>query len=148
MLFVALYIKNMEYLQKAKDFLRKNEISLTIREAIPQTPPLWVNEDKPEEYGIKYWVTLENRKTGKRYGFDFWNSIDAKEHNRRPNAYDFLACLDTYSDGDTFEDFCSTYGYETDSRKALKTYNTVMKQNEGLKNVFNEEQLNQLNEIN
>jgi len=136
-----------EYLQQAKKFLAENEISLTIREAIPQTAPLWVNEDKSEDYGIKYWVTLENRTTGAKYGFEFWNSISAKLKNERPNAYDVLACLDTYADGESFNDFCSDYGYETDSIKAKKTYNAVMKQIEGLKKVFNKEQLEELNEI-
>jgi len=70
--------------------------------------------------GIKYWVILENRTTGAKYGFEFWNSISAKLKNERPNAYDVLACLDTYADGESFNDFCSDYGYETDSIKAKK----------------------------
>jgi len=137
----------MDYLKKAKDFLAKNEISLTIREAIPQSAPIWVNDDKGEDYGIKYWCELLNRKTGGKYAFSYWGSISDRNKNSRPNAYDVLACLDTFSDGDSFEKFCSTFGYETDSRKALKTYNAVMQQIEGLKMVFNKKQLNQLNEI-
>lgn len=138
----------MKYLQKAKEFLKKNELSLTIREAIPQTPPLWINKDKNEDYGVKYWVELLNRKTGEKYGFSFWNSINAKEKNQRLNAYDVLACIDTYSDGESFKDFCSDFGYETDSRKAEKTYKAVMGQIEGLKRVLSAKEIEELNNIN
>lgn len=137
-----------KYLQQAKDFLAKNEITLTIKEAIPQTPPIWANPDKKgQDYGIKYWCNLFNRKTGQSYGFEFWNSVSAKNKNERPNAYDVLVCLDTYSDGDSFEDFCSVYGYDTDSIMAEKTYKAVMKQIDGLKQVFTAEQLSELNKI-
>jgi len=113
-----------DYKQQAKDFLQKYELSLKIVTAVPQKAPLWHEEGK--EHGVNYYCTLSN-KDGKEYGFDYWGSIADKENNFRgfpksPTAYDVLACLDTYSDGFTFEDFCHSYGYDTDSRKAEKTF--------------------------
>lgn len=64
-----------------------------------------------------------------------------------PNAYDVLACVEKYEVG-TFEDFCSNYGYDTDSRKAEKTYHAVLANYNGLLTLFNEAEMEQLQEIN
>lgn len=64
-----------------------------------------------------------------------------------PTAYDVLSCLTKYPVYD-FEDFCSEYGYETDSRKAYKTYKAVKREWENLAILFNDEELELLREIN
>ena len=143
-----------EYNKQASEFLKTYGLNLSIRQAIPQRAPLWIDKDKKIEgfYGIKYWVTLSN-KDGLHYSFDFWDSIANREkikHGRndgRPVAYDVLACLDTYSDGESFEDFCNNFGYDTDSRQAEKTYYAVMKQIEGIKKVLSIEAIEALNNI-
>jgi hypothetical protein len=59
-----------------------------------------------------------------------------------PTAYDILTCLqlDVWSvtNNGSFEDFCSEFGYDTDSRKAEKTYNIILKQSEKLKKFLGE----------
>lgn len=64
----------------------------------------------------------------------------------QPNAYDILACLTKYNPG-TFEDFCNEFGYDTDSRKAEKTYNAVRDEYLQLISLFNEKEMEQLQEI-
>lgn len=44
-----------------------------------------------------------------------------------PTEYDILASVTKYDPG-TFDDFCSDYGYDTDSKKAEKTYFAVQKE--------------------
>lgn len=44
-----------------------------------------------------------------------------------PSLYDILSCIEKYDPG-THEDFCGSYGYDTDSRKVLETYLAVQKQ--------------------
>lgn len=63
-----------------------------------------------------------------------------------PTAYDLLSCLQQHDPG-TFEDFCSEYGYDTDSRKAEKTYNACREQYLGLAALYNNEEMQQLQEI-
>jgi len=140
----SIYKNQMKYLQQVQKFLLKNKIEITIEKAIPQKAPLWV----ADHYGVNYWITLKNSVTNKSYSFDFWGSIYDKEQHKNPNAYDVLACLNTHLDGESFEDFCSSYGYEVDSIKAFKTYKATLKQNEGLKKIFSSEQLEELNNIN
>lgn len=63
-----------------------------------------------------------------------------------PTPYDVLACLQKYDIG-TFEDFCSEFGYDTDSRKAEKTYFAVQNEYTGIRRLFSESEMEQLQEI-
>lgn len=65
---------------------------------------------------------------------------------KKPTAYDILACLDV-SYFDDFDDFCSMYGYDTDSRNAEKIFNAIKEQNLNLQVLFSDSELEQLNEI-
>jgi hypothetical protein len=139
------------YDKQADNFLSKYNLTLNVREAIPQKMPLWCKEG--EKHGINYFCSLVN-KEGKAYSFDFWGSIAEAEsirryevRRRRPSSYDILACLDTFSDGSSFEDFCNEFGYSTDSIMAEKTYKAVMKQVEGLKKILPTEAIEELNNI-
>jgi hypothetical protein len=138
-----------EYIEQAKDFLEKHGLALNVREAVPQKKPIWHKQN--EENGINYYCVLSN-KEGKSYGFDFWGSIKDKENDFRgfpkhPNAYNVLSCLDTLSDGYTFEDFCSAFGYDEDSRTAEKVYEAVKHQTEKLKEILTIEAQDDLNKI-
>ena len=64
-----------------------------------------------------------------------------------PSLYDVLACLTTYDPG-TFKDFCSEFGYDTDSRKAEKIYNAVEGEWLKVQSLFNDDELEILREIN
>jgi len=80
-----------------------------------------------------YRITL--RREGRRYSFNFGQSLyDSKSHVP-PSAYDVLACITKYDPG-TFEDFCREFGYDTDSRKVEKVYKSVCKEFAGVKGLF------------
>lgn len=63
-----------------------------------------------------------------------------------PNEYDVLACLEKYDVG-TFEDFCSEFGYDEDSKTAERIYIAVIKEYKDLTRIFTEEQMEELSEI-
>lgn len=63
-----------------------------------------------------------------------------------PSAYDVLTCL-TKSDPGDFENFCSEYGYDTDSRSAMRTYKSVRKEWQNVSKLFSETEIEQLQEI-
>lgn len=79
-----------------------------------------------------------------QYSATFGQSL--AEGNTIPRSYDILACLTKYDVG-TFENFCSEFGYDEDSRKAEKIYKAVLKEWAGVKRVFGDV-LDELAEIN
>ncbi len=74
------------------------------------------------------------------------NPWAANKHYEAPTAYDVLACLDGYAP-ESFEEFCSDYGYDTDSRSAERTYNAVRQQAEDLQRLYSDTELEALAEI-
>ena len=54
---------------------------------------------------------------------------------KAPTAYNVLACLTKYDPG-TFANFCAEYGYDTDSRKAEKTYFAVQDEFQNVQRLF------------
>ena len=67
-------------------------------------------------------------------------------HYSVPTVYDVLCCLTKYDPG-TFADFCSEFGYDTDSRKAEKTYKAVLDEYLQVSRLFTESELELMQEI-
>jgi len=65
----------------------------------------------------------------------------------KPTAYDVLSCLQKQDVG-TFENFCSEFGYDEDSRKAEKIYNAVCKEWDNVKMLWSDAEIEKLQEIN
>ena len=63
-----------------------------------------------------------------------------------PDVYDVLAVL-TKDDPDTFEEFCSNFGYDTDSRKAEGVYKAVRDEFLNIERLFNSSEMDMLREI-
>ena len=125
-----------EYEKQAQDFLESTGTVLTVeydgfRKYFPN--------DKEKRAVFEF--TL--RRGEKEYKGTFGQSIAARD--KMPSAYDILACLD-YWEGD-FSDFCSEYGYSDDSISALSTYDAVIKQSVGLREMFTFDELEKLGEI-
>ena len=86
----------------------------------------------------------------KLQGESWLNSKAADERRKNkghyPTAYDILSCLQKSNPG-TFEEFCSDFGYDTDSIKANRTYAAVVDEYLKLCTLFNEEELQLMQEI-
>ena len=137
--------------------------SFTEQSKLPVNQPFNYQQDaldKLAAVGGKCTITLSNSKiapwseTGKEnrnhyrvrlskgaasYTFDFFDSIDHTQKKIEPLIYDVLSCLE-WHDPETFEFFCSNFGYDEDSRKAFKTYKAVCAQFKGLSRVFSAEE--------
>jgi outer membrane protein OmpA-like peptidoglycan-associated protein len=84
----------------------------------------------------------------KRMTFDFWDSVHNMGNNIKPSPYDILACVSSdVACSDTFEDFCSDFGYDTDSLKALQTYRKLDRFAKRLREFLTVEEIEQLQEI-
>lgn len=127
------------YEQTANDFAEQYNLKLSIGE--PTYKDHWND-------GQMRWVfPCKLSRNGKSYSFKFGQSIAAGKE--KPNMYDILACMTKY-DPESFEFFCSNYGYDTDSRKAYKTYLSVCREYEGMCRLFDNSEtiFEELQEIN
>ena len=125
-----------EYEKQAQDFLESTGTELTVEYS--HYSKYFPSDEEPRAV---FEFTL--CRAGKEYVGTFGQSIAARD--KTPSAYDILACLD-YWEGN-FEDFCGEYGYSDDSISALNTYNAVIKQSVGLKELFTFYELEKLGEI-
>lgn len=80
----------------------------------------------------------------KSYTFKFGQSIAAG--GIEPTLYHILSCLQKY-DVESFEEFCSDFGYNSDSIKSFKTYKAVVKEFEAMERLFTNEELEILQNI-
>lgn len=114
------------YQLNASKFARENGIKLTV---LDHEYDYYFDDDKTPRDIYK----LKLSRAGKSYTFKFGQSI--ADAGRKPSMYDVLACLTKY-DPESFENFCSAYGYDTDSRRAEKTYRAVVKEYEAVERLF------------
>jgi hypothetical protein len=128
-----------EYQKQADDFLK--ETGTTFKAKFKKND-FYFDGDK--ETRDIYRINL--KRNGKSYNFDFGQSVNGSVNKEVPTAYDVLACLQKYDVG-TFNDFCSEFGYDTDSRKAEKTYYAVLKEFQGVNYLFSDV-MDKLQEIN
>lgn len=105
---------------------------------------LHFDDDTPRDI---YKITLKRKEKGIYWVFNFGQSINNSDGKTKPNSYDILASLTSYNP-DSFEEFCSSYGYDEDSRKAERIYNRVVKEWNNIKNIWSEEEIEKLQEIN
>jgi hypothetical protein len=105
-------------------------------------------EDDREKRDI---FTLTLSRNGKRISFKFGQSImnSTGTGSNAPTPYDLLASVQKY-DPDTFENFCSDFGYNDQplSPKVRKIYTAVVKEWEKVNDFFTSEELEQIQEIN
>ena len=80
----------------------------------------------------------------KRYSVRFGQSIASCGEEPRP--YDLLTCI-TKCDPGTLSDFCGEFGYDTNSRRAEKTYKAVLKDWERVEAFFSAEEITELYDI-
>ena len=125
-----------EYEKQAQDFLESTgtELTVTYKGDMKYFPG-----DREKRAVFEF--TLRRGET--EYKGTFGQSIAAGD--AMPTPYDILARLD-YWEGD-FSDFCSEYGYSDDSISALAIYDAVIRQSEGLRELFTFDELEKLGEI-
>ena len=83
-----------------------------------------------------YKVTL--KKNGHQATMTFGQSIFKTMDNEDPSLYDILTTIgsELTMEDESFEEFCSEFGYDSDSRKAEKQFKGLQKQNRRLSKVI------------
>jgi hypothetical protein len=163
-----------EYEQQAQAFLTKHGIKFDVERSPHQTCPPFC-EDQEHIHGGRYSVqfTAEGRtplvldfwnshvdehpemyhsKTGQRLRIPEFNPHTRKYWERKqpiaPTPYSVLACVSTEIDcPETFSEFCSEYGYDTDSKKAEALFHRCNEFAWKLRRFFTDEEKEELQEI-
>jgi hypothetical protein len=130
---------NTNYEKQAADFMTKTGATMKVDYLKND-----YHFDGDKETRDIYRITL--KRAGRRYSFNFGTSLTDTKTNTAPTAYDVLACLTNYDPGD-FANFCASYGYDEDSRKAEKIYKAVLKEWAGVERLFSDV-IEELQEIN
>ena len=128
-----------EYYTQAQEFCTKYGVVISYRY---EGYRKYFADDK-EERDV-YLIRIERGK--ERMEFTFGTSLVDTRNGIKPNPYDILCCIEK-SDPIDFENFCSEYGYDEDSRKAYSTYEAVVKQWKQVEGMFGD-CLEELQEIN
>ena len=125
-----------KYEAMANAFAEKTGKKLTVLDY--KYKPMW--GEKQSRYVFKCRLS----RGRKQYTFEFGQSL--YNGSKEPTMYDVLPCLEK-SDVGTFEDFCDEFGYDTDSRRAERTYNAVRKEYAAVERLFGDV-MDELYEIN
>lgn len=167
-----------EYIKQATDFLQKTYTKMKIEYVGLAVNKEWKEKEKRCLYEITltsprgsmifdFWDSIRNTEiktmtletyAEKRYRRPFSNlsyseknqaqkELAAEKKAAVPSVYNVLACLTKYDPG-TFEDFCSEYGYDEDSRTAERIYFAVQKEYTQLTRLFTPDEMDELAEIN
>jgi hypothetical protein len=126
----------MNHQQQAADFLTKHGIKFSF-ELVNTKRPSWDENRQCNHFVVTF------QKAGKKMSFDFFDSINNFEKGvTELRAYDALTCCSSelYCP-DTFEEFCSEYGYDEDSRSAEKTFRALSKMSKKLRAFFDTEEM-------
>lgn len=112
-----------------------------------ETIKTWNNEhDKKDEWkrtATKYncKITFKNQS----YTFSYWmGAAHTKAPNKKDVLYSFIMDDVSYMD---FDEFCSNFGYDNDSIKALNTFKACQLETANFHRLFNEDEREILREL-
>lgn len=126
-----------EFELQGKQFLEETGTTMEVGE--PEFG-LHFHDDKKPRY--RFPVTFKRGK--KRFKFIFGQSYALDD--KVPTAYGVLAVL-TKSDPGTFENFCSEFGYDGDSRTAESIYKAVCKEWKHVSDMWTADEIEKMQEI-
>jgi hypothetical protein len=160
-------ILKSKYELQAIDFLTKNRIVFGVRFTGNVAPPWeeWLRATSTRKLPNFRWLAILQRRDnwsevgsvkedGTGLQVDFWTHLEKYIKSTgdngpvTPTAYDVLACISSdVSMSDNFGNWCSDFGWDTDSRKALATFERCKELAAKLKAFFTADELEQLEEI-
>ena len=126
-----------QYEKEANEYATKHGVKLTV---IDSEYKKHFADDKQPRMVFKMCL----KRGRKQYTFNFGQSIAAG--GEEPTMYSILSCMQKYDVG-SFDDFCGDFGYDTDSRTAERIYKAVCKEYAAMCRLFNERELELMQEI-
>lgn len=103
------------------------------------------NPNMDDSANMDHWKVVLSR-AGHRNTITVLFSMGLGHNGKAPKADDVLNCLasDYTEENASFEDWCAEFGYDTDSRKAERTFRVCQKQTAMLEHFLGAELTNEL----
>ena len=122
-----------------KQFIKENNLTMNCEyaDSNPNMPDS--NNMNHSKVTIKRKFKLNGNHLDTRFGFKQMTLYYSQGYGIQgePTLESVLNCLISDSTcGETFQEFCDNLGYDNDSRKAEKTFNTILKQTSKLKKLL------------
>ena len=114
--------------------MKKNPLGIVVKSCVAVNE----NPNMADFKGHHWQVTLYNPRNRRRMSVYF--SMGYGHNGKEPTADDVLSCVSGDSDCadySSFEEWADEHGYDTDSRKAERTYNTCIKEGRKLAQFIN-----------
>ena len=122
-----------------KQFIKENNLTMKSEYADSNPNMKDSNNMNLSKVTIKRKFKLNGNHLDTRYGFKQMTLYYSQGYGIQgePTLESVLNCLISDSTcGETFQEFCDNLGYDNDSRKAEKTFNTILKQTSKLKKLL------------
>ena len=130
---------NMTKEKTIKQFIKENNLTMKSEYADSNPNMKDSNNMNHSKVTIKRKFKLNGNHLDTRYGFKQMTLYYSQGYGIQgePTLESVLNCLISDSTcGETFQEFCDNLGYDNDSRKAEKTFNTILKQTSKLKKLL------------
>ena len=94
-------------------------------------------------------VKITNTDTKMSTSFEFWASIMNPEIIKESEVLEAFSCFisDAMSGENDYNEFCSEFGYEEDSRQARSTWRACQRANNKLKRIYDKDIYDLANEL-
>ncbi len=129
-----------------EQFVNANRISIKA-DRVDRNPHM-KDSDRMDNWKVTLKRKIGKPAPGSGRAMTLYFSMGIGHNGAAPEAKEVLSCLASDAAGvanaQSFEDWCSEYGYDTDSRTAEKTYKTVEHQAARLKTFLGDDLYNQL----
>jgi len=132
-----------EYNKQAEDFLKSTNTKFSYKFL---KNGVYFLEDKETNTARDIYLITLTRGIKKRQ-FKFGDSISNSGSGKGIKPYDFLACVTKNEDVINFKEFCSSYGYNVDSIKALRLWKLCRSEFYKITSLYNQKELEKLQEI-
>ncbi len=132
-----------EFEQQALDFLKDTNSTLVITKNKGKGLPPWADA-RPQNYVHTYDFELSTAKG--MHKDMMYTSKNNTKNNKYTSKYDILCLLEADYSISNYKEFLELYGYE-DNLKNARLYKLFKKQNDALKYLYTEDELQALAEI-
>lgn len=128
--------KTQGWLDKLNALLDEVKITVYFVQEVVGFP----NEEKPSGFHNQYKIVVSRNDS--KISFDYYGSTADLHTGKHPDLYSLLTCIKSdYQIPDSFEEFCSEFGYSTDSIRAEKIFKASVLQSAKLKQIFTEDEI-------